>query len=174
MVAFSLGALGLAGFVCFLFFFYRNFAHKCVYKGSTVACGTKPILHADAATYLASKCDENFFSDYIRLLALARMQLRGSLFITRREVLNIRLSYLPGLTRTDFHFINLLCKENIRYFPDAMHLRVWLLRYVFLCRQLGLRVFGRTASTSNNHLKSEDLSPRLGFRKIRVEVDICD
>lgn len=174
LVAFLLGALGLAGLVCFLIFFRRNFACKDVYKESTIACGTKSVLHTDLTACLVGRCNENFFSDYIRLLALARMQFRGSLFVTRREVFNIRLSYLPGLTRTDFHFINLLCKENIRHFPDAMHLQVWLLRYVFLCRNLGLRVFGRATSTSNNRLKSEDLSPRLGFRKIRIQVDICN
>ncbi|EUB63153.1 hypothetical protein EGR_01957 [Echinococcus granulosus] len=90
------------------------------------------------------------------------------------DVFNLRLSYLPGLTRTDFHFINLLCKENSRYLPDAMQLRVWLLRYVFLCRRLGPRVFGRSVSTPNNNLRSEDLSTRLGFSKVRIRVDICD
>ena len=174
MTAFCLGALGLTGLICSVVFFQRNFLHGRVYFESNLACGTKFDIEADLAASLVSRREENFFSDYIRLLALARMQQRGSLFVARREVFNLRLSFLPGLTRTDFHFINLLCKENSRQLPDAMQLRVWLLRYVFLCRRLGPRVFGRCVSTPNNHLRSEDLSDRLGFNKIRVRVDVRD
>ncbi|VDL51171.1 unnamed protein product [Hymenolepis diminuta] len=174
MTAFCLGALGLLGFVCSLIFFHRNFSHSRVYKESTIACGTKSVLHSDLAACLLTRRDENFFSDYIRLLALARMQLRGSLFVTRREVFNLRLSYLPGITRTDFHFINLLCKENSRQFPDVMQLRVWLLRYVFLCRRLSPAMYSRATSTPNNHIRNEDLSSRLGFGKVRVNIDFCD
>ncbi|CUT99329.1 conserved hypothetical protein [Echinococcus multilocularis] len=174
MTAFCLGALGLAGLICSGVFFYQNFSHIRVYSESTLACGTQFDLQSDLAASLVSRREENFFADYIRLLALARMQQRGSLFVARRDVFNLRLSYLPGLTRADFHFINLLCKENCRYLPDAMQLRVWLLRYVFLCRRLGPRVFGRSVSTPNNNLRSEDLSTRLGFSKVRIRVDICD
>ncbi|VDM18364.1 unnamed protein product [Hydatigera taeniaeformis] len=174
MTAFCLGALGLAGLICSGVFFYQNFSHNHVYSESTLACGTNFGLEAELATNLVSRRQENFFSDYVRLLALARMQQRGSLFVARREVFNLRLSYLLGLARTDFHFINLLCKENSRHLPDAIQLRIWLLRYVFLCRRLGPRVFGRSAPTSSNNVLCEDLSTRLGFSKIRVRVDVCD
>lgn len=174
MTAFCLGALGLAGLICSGVFFHQNFLHSRVYGESTLACGTKFDLQSDLAASLVSRREENFFADYVRLLALARMQQRGSLFVARREVFNLRLSYLPGLTRTDFHFINLLCKENSRHFSDAMQLRVWLLRYVFLCRRFGPRVFGRSVSTPNANLRSEDLSARLGFSKVRIRVDVCD
>ncbi|VDO11448.1 unnamed protein product [Rodentolepis nana] len=174
MTAFCLGALGLIGFVCSAIFFHRNFLHSRVYKESIVACGTKSILQSDLAACLVTRRDENFFSDYIRLLALARMQLRGSLFVTRREVFNLRLSYLPGITKTDFHFMNLLCKENTRQFPDIMQLRVWLLRYVFLCRRLSPAMTNRATSTPNNQMRNEDLSHRLGFGKVRVNIDFCD
>ena len=174
MTAFCLGALGLIGLICSVVFFQRNFLHRRIYRESNLACGTKFDVQADLAASLVNRREENFFSDYIRLLALARMQQRGSLFMARREIFNLRLSFLPGLTRTDFHFINLLCKENSHQLPDAMQLRIWLLRYVFLCRHLGSRVFGRCISTPINPLRTEDLSTRLGFTKVLVRVDVCD
>ncbi|VDD74493.1 unnamed protein product [Mesocestoides corti] len=122
MAAFCLGSLAVTGLICSAVFFHRNFAHCRVYPESTLACGTKFDFQADLAASLVSRRNENFFSDYIRIQALARMQQRGSLFIARREVFNLRLSFIPGLTQTDFHFLNLICTENVSLFPDAVQL----------------------------------------------------
>lgn len=174
VVTFTLGGLALVGIACSVGFFHRNFSHKFVYGDSTLACGTKFDLQPDFAASLISRRSENFFSDYIRLLGLARMQHqqplpRDSLLFgaQRRDIFDLRLSFVRGLTETDFHFLSLVCRENVKHFPEVMQLRVWLLRYVFLCQR------SRPSGGLRAALRCQDLTNQLGFNKVRVKVDMC-
>ncbi|THD23600.1 hypothetical protein D915_005175 [Fasciola hepatica] len=170
MSTLSWAALAVIGLVIQAVYFYSNFVHPFW-------------LAADHGRYLGVDCrqprslspggvDETyrcFFADYIHLLAYTAFR------DTQCEIRSLSVSYSPGLYRSDFHFISLLCIENADLIPDAIHVHFWTERYARLCRRRFRRPYWAIRRGSFGHLvRCEDLSMKFNFSKIRVKVEVND
>ncbi|KAA0200058.1 hypothetical protein FBUS_01239 [Fasciolopsis buskii] len=170
MSVLSWAGLAVTGLVLQAIYFYSNFIHPFW-------------LSADHGRYLGVDCrrpwvfspgcvDETyrcFFADYIHLLAYTAFR------DTQCEIRSLSVSYSPGLYRSDFHFISLLCIENAHLIPDALHVHFWTERYARLCRRRFRRPYWAIRRGSLGHLvRCEDLSMKFNFSKIRVKVEVND
>ncbi|KAL3308710.1 hypothetical protein Ciccas_012754 [Cichlidogyrus casuarinus] len=167
MSVLMLGFLCALGLTCQGVFFYRNvfqltMANRPVNLGTTERIFGKRLIK--------KKSEICFFEDYIRLLAYASFR------VPNKEIRNLTVSVSPAIFNTDFHMLSLLCLENMKLFPDALHIHFWMERYSRLVKNKApvLPSWIQRTERVSQLVRCEDLSMKFNFSKIRMKLEIAD
>ncbi|VDP58193.1 unnamed protein product [Schistosoma mattheei] len=164
----SIGFLNLIGLILQMIYFYENFIHIFWLfnnNGSYMGITTQPNIFLTGVDE-SRRC---FFADYIRLLAYTAFK------DTHCEIRTLTVNYSPYLYYSDFHFLSLLCNENIHLFSDSIHIHYWTERYARLCCKHFHRPYWAIRRGSLGHLvRCEDLSMKFNFSKIKIRVEVND
>ncbi|CAH8655873.1 unnamed protein product [Schistosoma margrebowiei] len=147
----SIGFLNLTSLILQMIYFYENFIHIFWLfnnNGSYMGITTQPNIFLTAYTA---------FKD------------------THCEIRTLTVNYSPYLYYSDFHFLSLLCNENIHLFSDFIHIHYWTERYARLCCKHFHRPYWAIRRGSLGHLvRCEDLSMKFNFSKIKIRVEVND
>lgn len=112
--------------------------------------------------------DKCFFGSFIKLVSFSFYKNDLS------KIRGLHVGLAPGFTKTDFHFMSLLCEENQHLLTDIYFVHFWTERFLRANQQRQYLYGTRIRRRSCDLLRSEDMSFRLNFSKLHLKLELTD